>query len=200
MASSIGSINIPGSFDPPIYANGAGPSVNLFNHPTPPASDKYPFVGHKYVGDLPGYIYDPYGDKYYPDPKTYAKYTQNSGLLGPQQSIFQQLLPSLLGAVGIKGASALGSSLFGGGGKDSSGGFESWLSNKILGGGDTGAASAAGVPNFNIGDAVGNNYPSFDLGSSLGNSSPDFSSIASSGDSIDAASSGFDNFLSSMLR
>lgn len=62
---------------------------------------KYPRVGPAYMqfGEQQGYIYDPYGDRYFPDPKVANKYYEDSGLKPKSES------PGLMGTVGpIAGA------------------------------------------------------------------------------------------------
>lgn len=91
--------------DTPIYAPGTGPSVvNALHHPAPTPGE-YPFTGHKFVGDLPGWTYDPWADTYYPNSKQYAQYAQKSGLAGASPNLFEQLLPSLLAGT-LKGTGA----------------------------------------------------------------------------------------------
>lgn len=51
--------------------------------PAPPPG-KYAFVGHRYWGEFPGYIYDPYVDGYRIDKAAQTAYLQQTGLLPPE--------------------------------------------------------------------------------------------------------------------
>lgn len=139
--------------DAPIYAPGAGPTVSMFNHPAPTAGE-YPFTGHKYVGDLPGWTYDPWADTYYPNSKQYAQYATKSGLAGASPNLFQQLLPSIL-AGSLKG---LGSELIGGTGAKGTG--SGGLLGALAGGVKTGGGN---LWNYltGSGDSPTNNGTSF---------------------------------------
>lgn len=80
---------------------------------------KYPFVGEAYqhYGEQPGYIYDPYSDSYYPDPKVQNSYYEETGLKEKEPSFIDKYKEPL-GALGIyegiKGATSNPSGFFGG--------------------------------------------------------------------------------------
>lgn len=86
-------------------------------HPAGPQQpEKYPFVGRNYkqYGEVPGYIYDPYSDKYRRDALAERKYLQEHGALppdAPTPSLGQQLLPIGAGALAMGGGQALGKAL-----------------------------------------------------------------------------------------
>lgn len=70
---------------------------------------KYPKTGKNYQdnGEVSGYIYWPYDDKYYLDPKAVKKYQEDAGLREKPKSTMQQLGP----IAGVAGATALGAGL-----------------------------------------------------------------------------------------
>lgn len=75
----------------------------IMKYPSP--TSKYPGVGDNYMkrvkkygtGEWAGYIYDPYIDKYRPDPKKQQQYYEESGLVDKQEkpSLFEQLYPTV---------------------------------------------------------------------------------------------------------
>lgn len=71
--------------------------------------NKYPKTGPNYAanGEVSGYIYWPYDDKYYLDPKAVKKYQEDAGLREKPKSTTQQLAPIIT----VAGATALGSGL-----------------------------------------------------------------------------------------
>lgn len=146
--------------DTPIYPGGSSPSI--FSHPAPP-SGEYPFVGHRYTGDLPGWTYDPWADTYYPNSKEFSQYATKSGLAGTTPNLFEQLLPSLLAGglkatgasipsligSGVKGLAGGIGSLFSGGSGDSLGSADSYLNNALSGAAQTPAVSiGSSIPDF----------------------------------------------------
>lgn len=48
--------------------------------PTSNNPGQYPFVGDAYIGELPGYVYDPYQNLYVPDPRVQNEYYEQHGL------------------------------------------------------------------------------------------------------------------------
>jgi hypothetical protein len=59
--------------------------------PTPPPG-KYPTgVGQRYYGEFPGFVYDPYSDTYFPDPKSANPYRYSAGLAKKPPSTWSQL-------------------------------------------------------------------------------------------------------------
>lgn len=70
---------------------------------------KYPRVGPNYNknGEVPGYIYYPWNDQYYLDPKEVKKYNEQAGITQKEKGTMQSLAP----VVTVAGATALGSGL-----------------------------------------------------------------------------------------
>jgi hypothetical protein len=71
--------------------------------------NKYPKTGPNYAqhGEVAGYVYYPWTDQYYVDPKAVKKYNEDLGLSEKPKSTTQQLGP----IVTVAGATALGSGL-----------------------------------------------------------------------------------------
>ena len=67
-----------------------------FQHlPAPPGSG-LPFIGPRYQGNQPGYIYYPYTDSYYVDPRAAKQLGQSQGYIAPdpkQQSMSDMVIP-----------------------------------------------------------------------------------------------------------
>lgn len=66
--------------------------------PGPQQPEKYPFVGRNYKikGEQTGFIYDPYTDRYYADPRARKKQYEDAGLIDKPKSppgLAEQLLP-----------------------------------------------------------------------------------------------------------
>lgn len=112
---------------------------------------------YKY-GEQPGFIYDPYSDKYKRDPKAAKEYYQSQGLMEPDPktpSLTSTLLPIAGTAGAIYGAQALAPELVGAWGKSGEAGtgllglgkdalgFGGAGASKALGAGTQGATSAA---------------------------------------------------------
>ena len=73
--------------------------------PDPPAG-KYPTgVGRGYRGEFPGFIYDPFSDTYYPDPKVANDYRYSTGLAKKPPSTWDQMKPQVAMLAGMKGIS-----------------------------------------------------------------------------------------------
>jgi hypothetical protein len=71
---------------------------------------KYPFVGEAYrkYGEQAGWVYDPYSDKYRPDPNAQKQLYEQQGLIAKQPGLGETLLPIGLSAGAIFGAKAIG--------------------------------------------------------------------------------------------
>jgi hypothetical protein len=105
---------------------------------------KYPFTGPNYKqhGEVPGYVYYPWTDQYYVDPKAYKEYGQNSGYLAEDPaapSLVDDLLPAVGSAAALYGGKEIGQRL------------PEWIGGMFDGGGAateaaTNAAVTAGVP------------------------------------------------------
>ena len=75
----------------------------IMKYPSP--TPKYPGVGDNYMkrvrehgtGEWQGFVYDPYIDKYRPDPKQQQQYYEESGLVDKQEkpNLFEQLYPGV---------------------------------------------------------------------------------------------------------
>jgi len=109
-------------------------------------SSKYPFVGDNYRihGEQAGYIYYPWTDQYYADPKAVQSYQQQAGY-APEQPETPGLLSSLAPIAGAGLAMGVGQGLA----KDPSG-FIGGIGDSVsglfgLGGGETAAAETANV-------------------------------------------------------
>lgn len=79
----------------------------------PSPDPKYPFVGEAYQrqgGEVKGYVYDPYTDKYYIDPEAYKQQQIAQGLRKPDEnpSVFDQYAPVIGGVAAASAAKALG--------------------------------------------------------------------------------------------
>jgi hypothetical protein len=85
-----------------------------------PSSDpRYPFVGPNYQqhGELNGYVYNPWTDKYRPDPKAQQNWGQETGQIEPPPkppSAMDTLLPIAGGAAAIAGGGIIGKKVIGG--------------------------------------------------------------------------------------
>jgi hypothetical protein len=81
----------------------------------PSPNSKYPFVGDNYrkYGEVPGYVYYPYNDQYYIDPRAVKnQYTQEGLIEEPKQpSLADQILPGVAVVGGAAAAKEIGSSL-----------------------------------------------------------------------------------------
>lgn len=77
--------------------------------PGPKYPERYPVaVGPKYLyyGEQPGWIYNPYTDKYEPDPKVAQKWGEQAGLVEPEPSepgLVEQLAPVAAGSLALYG-------------------------------------------------------------------------------------------------
>lgn len=104
---------------------------------------KYPHVGANYqqYGEQPGYVYYPWNDQYYPDPKQQAAWAEQAGLKEPEKKppgLLEQAAPIAVAG----GALALGQGL----GKNPAGfinGITDGLGGLFGGGGGSSAASTA---------------------------------------------------------
>jgi hypothetical protein len=127
-------------------------------------SAKYPFVGPRYQGEVTGYIYHPWTDTYYLDPKAQKKWQEDSGVSEPEKKapgLGSQILPIAT----IAGATALGNAAI----KDP--GELLKIPGKIVGAGKDAAksigdligtdtvAGTASVPGTSLGAAGGANTP-----------------------------------------
>lgn len=118
---------------------------------------KYPFVGANYnlYGEQPGFIYDPYSDGYYADPRARQQQYEAEGLIDkPKEppSLTEQLLPVGLAAGALYGGKEVGSALgaklpglFGLGGSSASGSTAGLGTATTQGVGATVGANAAGA-------------------------------------------------------
>lgn len=105
----------------PQYSSGHQPSA-----PGPKRPEQYPTTpgaNYNIWGEQPGYIYNPYTDRYDPDPKAIKEYEDRFGLSAPEvkpPGMLEQYGPLVMGA----GAMTLGSQLI----KDPGALVPSWLS------------------------------------------------------------------------
>lgn len=85
--------------------------------PGPKTPAKYPApVGQNYnrYGEQPGYVYNPYTDKYLPDPKVQGEYLQSQGLGEPKApGLGETILPIAATAGALYGAQAAAPQLIG---------------------------------------------------------------------------------------
>lgn len=85
--------------------------------PGPKNPGKYPApVGQNYnrYGEQPGYVYNPYTDKYLPDPKVQGEYLQSQGLGEPKApGLGETILPIAATAGALYGAQAAAPQLIG---------------------------------------------------------------------------------------
>ena len=85
--------------------------------PGPKNPGKYPApVGQNYnrYGEQPGYVYNPYTDKYLPDPKVQGEYLQSQGLGEPKPpGLGETILPIAATAGALYGAQSLAPELVG---------------------------------------------------------------------------------------
>lgn len=81
--------------------------------PGPQMPSKYPQVGpnYNYYGEMPGFIYNPFTDRYRPDPKAVNQWAQQTGQLPEEQSIMDTLLPIGGAALALSGGKELGKQL-----------------------------------------------------------------------------------------
>ena len=81
----------------------------IVQHPSP--NPKYPFVGDNYLshGEVAGYLYHPWTDKYYPDPKAQQALASANGV-GPKKdpSLAQAVAPIAVAAGAVELAKAGG--------------------------------------------------------------------------------------------
>lgn len=157
---------------------------------TAPAG-KYPApTGKRYRGEFPGWVYDPFYDKYFPDQQAKTGYETKNNELAKGPSTGQQIGMALLGG----GLSSIIPSLFGGGGKGGAGtpgglvgqGLSS-LYHSLFSGGGTSVPDTGGLTGTSgIGSSMlAGNTP--DFSSSLGSGLSSIgSSLLSSGASDDA--------------
>ena len=101
--------------------------------PGPQQPQKYPFVTDKYrkFGEQPGFIYDPYNDRYQPDPKQAKKYYEDSGLVEAEKKP-PGLADAIMPVLGTSAAIGVGQSL----GKDGGAGLLSGLKETVSGASD----------------------------------------------------------------
>ncbi len=85
---------------------------------SPSPNSKYPFVGPNYLahGEVNGYVYFPWKDQYYIDPKSVEKYNQNTGMSEKEPSAFDQILPVAGTVAAGEIAKGLATGLFSSGG------------------------------------------------------------------------------------
>jgi hypothetical protein len=118
-------------------------AANFQHFPSP--SNKYQFVGPNYMsmGEQPGYIYHPYTDKYYPDPKIQKEMDIKNGVRAKDPTLTQQLAPALIATGGLAAAKVAGEAVPG------------YVSG-LFGAGSTAGAGAAGTAGLGAtGGAVG---------------------------------------------
>lgn len=94
--------------------------MGIMNHKSP--SSRYPAVGDNYkkreakygTGEWEGYIYDPFIDKYRPDPKVQKEYYEKEGLVDKQEkpSLFEQLYPTVVGVGAYEIGKAAGPDIY----------------------------------------------------------------------------------------
>lgn len=115
--------------------------------PGPKNPGKYPApVGQNYnrYGEQPGYIYNPYTDKYLPDPKVQGEYLQSQGLGEPKPpGLGETILPIAATAGALYGAQAAAPQLVGSWGKGE--GLLGGIKNTLGFGGEAAASSAPNV-------------------------------------------------------
>jgi hypothetical protein len=70
-------------------------SSNIQRAPGQQNPTKYPFVGPNYqrLGEQPGFVYHPWSDKYYPDPKAQEELARSQGLTKKDPSLTDAILP-----------------------------------------------------------------------------------------------------------
>ena len=71
---------------------------------------KYPFLGPRYQGEKPGYVYNPWKDQYFIDPKAYQQYGYDTGQAEKPKAppgLAEQLIP----IAGVGGALVAGQQL-----------------------------------------------------------------------------------------
>lgn len=121
--------------------------------PGPKTPGKYSFTGPNYqmFGEQPGYIYYPWNDQYYIDPKATQSYAEQQGLAKKPPGLAETILPvaGVLGAgyaateLGKQGGQALGG-LFSGGSTASSTGAATTATAPTVATGTAGGAAASG--------------------------------------------------------
>lgn len=89
-------------------------SIPAGKYPSP--NPKYPFVGEAYQrhGEVTGYVYDPYSDKYYIDPKALKEQQINAGYRDPdpKPAGFLETYAPVIGGVGAaEAAKAVGAKI-----------------------------------------------------------------------------------------
>lgn len=118
---------------------------------------QYPFTGPNYKqhGEVPGYVYHPWTDQYYIDPKAYKEYGQGAGYLAEDPaspSLVDDLLPAVGSAAALYGGKEIGQRL-----PDWIGGmFESTpaAATNVMPAAATGATAATGAADA-VASAVG---------------------------------------------
>lgn len=116
-------------------------AANFQHFPSP--SNKYQFVGPNYMsmGEQPGYIYHPYTDKYYPDPKIQKEMDIKNGVRAKDPTLAQQLAPALIATGGVAAAKGIGEAIPG-------------YASGLFGAGSTAGAGAAGSASVGAGGAT----------------------------------------------
>lgn len=86
-------------------------ATNFTRHPS--TNPAYPFVGDNYIklGEQPGYIYHPYTDKYYVDPKAVENQYKKQGHIKGDPSLMQQIAPLAAATGGVALAKTVGTGL-----------------------------------------------------------------------------------------
>lgn len=130
----------------PQYSSGHQPQA-----PGPKRPEQYPTTpgaNYNIWGEQPGYIYNPYTDRYDPDPKAIKEYEDRFGLSAPEvkpPGMLEQYGPLVMGA----GAMTLGQQLFNGqllDGMFSGASAPAGAAAQTAGAATSGTAAAASVP------------------------------------------------------
>lgn len=132
----------------------------------PSPNNKYEFVGPNYMqhGEVSGYVYYPWNDQYYTDPKSVEKYNEATGQAPKKTSAMDAIIPVAGTALAVEAGKGIGQGLFSNGGATTTAGATNsgggWLSG-MFGGGSQGAttagpsvASAPSVYTTGVGGAV----------------------------------------------
>lgn len=148
-------------------AQTAGPSIDYSKPYTGMApAGKYPApVGKRYRGEFPGWSYDPFYDKYFPNQQTKTGYENSSNETAKGPSTAEQIGLMLLGG----GVNSLVPTLFGGGSTGKTG-------------------QGAGTPGGLVGQGLSSLYHSI-FGSTSDTPTPSFPGLASTPAANDAFNS-----------
>jgi len=87
-------------------------TTNFQQLPSP--NSKYPFIGPNYqtYGERPGWVYYPWTDSYYVDPKTSQNYAKEQGYGAPDKpGLFSQLAPAVVTVGALEVGKGLGTNL-----------------------------------------------------------------------------------------